>query len=526
MVLGNPPYVRQELFSDLKPYLQDHYVAYHGVADLYVYFYELGLRLLKPGGRLGYISSSSFFKTSSGEPLRRLLTTACQLEVLVDFGDWQVFEGVTTYPAVITAQNLVDGAKIDAAKPAKFLQLTAAVADLSAFFEDNKQSLDLAQLVGKGGEGDDAKAAAEWQLEGVEAAALRAKLTRGHPTLKEAVGSPYRGVLTGLNEAFVIDRATRDKLVYADIGSEGLFKPFLEGKDIKRWQVESEDRWLILMPKGWTRGAMNAATVMDEAVAWAWLTGKHPALAAYLSRFLEAARKRTDQGEYWWELRACAYYAKFEQAKIYYPVISQGAKFCFDDKGYYSNDKGFFVPSNEQSLLGLLNSRAIWFFIQGVCSPLRGGEWRFELRGQNIETLPIPTSTPAQQTQLSTLAEAAAQAASERLQTQRNFARRIHDLLPNPPSKGAQTTLGEALSRWWLLADFTAFQFEVTKRFKADIPLKDRNDWEQWFSAERIRIHQLSANMAATERSIDEVVYTLFGLDAAEVALIERTVQR
>ena len=86
--------------------------------------------------------------------------------------------------------------------------------------------------------------------------------------------------------------------------------------------------------------------------------------------------------------------------------------------------------------------------------------------------------------------------------------------------------MGEALSRWWLLADFKAFQSEVAKRFKADIPLKDRNDWEQWFSTGRICIHQISANIAATERSIDEVVHALFGLDAAEVALIERVVQR
>ena len=377
---------------------------------------------------------------------------------------------------------------------------------------------------------DNAKAAAEWQLEGVEAAALRAKLTRGHPTLKEAVGSPYRGVLTGLNEAFVIDRATRDKLVYADIASEGLFKPFLEGKDIKRWQVESEDRWLILMPKGWTRGAMNAAAAVDEAAAWAWLTSKHPALAAYLSPFQVAARKRTDQGEFWWELRACAYYAKFEQPKIIYPDISQGRKFVFDADSAFCGNTAYFVTTNEQWHASVLNSKAVWFYLSGVCEALRGGEWRLRMFTQHVETIPIPTTTPDQQIQLSTLAEAAAQAASQHLQTQRNFARRIHDLLPNPThpnrSKGAQTTLGEALNRWWLLANFKAFQAEVTKRFKADIPLKDRNDWERWFSAERIRIHQLSANIAATERSIDEVVYAMFGLGAAEVALIERAVQR
>ena len=63
VVLGNPPYVRQERFSELKPYLQTHYQVYHGVADLYTYFYELGVRLLKPNGWLGYISSSTFFKT-------------------------------------------------------------------------------------------------------------------------------------------------------------------------------------------------------------------------------------------------------------------------------------------------------------------------------------------------------------------------------------------------------------------------------------------------------------------------------
>ena len=517
VVLGNPPYVRQELFTNLKPYLQAHYSTYHGVADLYVYFYELGLRLLKDGGRLGFISSSSFFKTSSGEPLRRLLLGACQLEVLVDFGDWQVFEGVTTYPAVVTAQK----AAPDAARPAKFLQLTGAVADLSAYFEENKQSLDLAQLGGA------SEVAAEWQLEGSEASALRAKLTQGHPALRQAVGSPLYGIKTGLNEAFVINRATRDRLVYADIASEPLFKPFLEGKDIKRWRVESEDRWLVLMPKGWTRGAMGIQPA-DEAAAWTWLAGKHPALVAYLSPFAEAARKRTDKGEFWWELRACAYYDKFERAKIYYPDICVSPSFYLDSQGMYSGNTGYFLPTGYAWLTAFMNSKTVWFLIAGMSTHIRGSYRR--MFTQHIETLPIPATTPAQQTELSALAEAAAQAASERLQTQRNFARRIHDLLPGLTdprrSKAAQTTLGKALRQWWLLPDFKAFQAEVAKRFKADIALRDRNDWEQWFDAERVRIHQLSANLAAIERAIDAAVYTLFGLDAAEVALIERAVKR
>ena len=519
VVLGNPPYVRQELFSDLKPHLQAHYSAFHGGADLYVYFYELGLRLLRPGGRLGFISSSSFFKTSSGEPLRRLLRQRCQLEALVDFGDWQIFDGVTTYPAVLVAHKVAP----DDSRAACFLQLAGAVVDLSAYFEENKQSLDLAQL--GGGAGHDS--AAEWQLEGGEASLLRARLTRGHATLKAALGAPLYGIKTGLNEAFIVDRATRDRLVYADVTSEPLFKPYLEGKDIKRWQVESEDRWLILLPKGWTRSAMQVAdkvTGPSEATAWAWLAARHPPLAAWLAPFADAARRRTDRGEYWWELRACAYYDKFAQSKIFYPDICAAPSFYLDSQGLYSGNTGYFLPVGHAWLVAFMNSKAVWFLIAGMSTHIRGGYRR--MFTQHIETLPIPASSPQQQDQLALLAQAAARAASERLACQRDFARRIPDLLTSPPARGAQTTPGDKLAQWWLLADFKAFSAEVAKRFKTEIPLRQRNDWELLFNEQRIRVQQLGANIAAVERSIDEVVYALFALSAADIALIERSVKR
>ena len=97
--------------------------------------------------------------------------------------------------------------------------------------------------------------------------------------------------------------------------------------------------------------------------------------------------------------------------------------------------------------------------------------------------------------------------------------------MPTPPPKGAQTTLGDRLSQWWQLPDFKAFQSEVAKRFKTDIPLRDRNDWETLFTEEKNRIHQQSANIAATERSINAIVYALFVLTPAEIAVIEQSVR-
>jgi hypothetical protein len=164
--------------------------------------------------------------------------------------------------------------------------------------------------------------------------------------------------------------------------------------------------------------------------------------------------------------------------------------------------------------------------LSGVCEALRGGEWRLRMFTQQIETLPIPAATESQQSELSHLATACAQSAKERLVAQRAFGGRILDLLPKPMPKGAQANLGDKLGSWWLLEDFKAFQFEVQKRFKTDIPLRERNDWEQWFSEGKSHIQQLSHNIAAAERSIDAIVYTLFGLNAAEVALVERSVQR
>jgi hypothetical protein len=367
--------------------------------------------------------------------------------------------------------------------------------------------------------------AAAWQLEGVEAAALRTKLTLGHATLKQVVGSPLYGIKTGLNEAFVIDRATRDRLVLADVASTPLFKPFLKGDDIERWRVESQDLWLILMPKGWTRVAMGAADseASDADAAWAWLQKHHSALADWLAPFAQAAARRSDQGDYWWELRACAYYEQFEKPKIYYPDICVAPSFCLDSQGRLAGNTGYFLPVGDGWLVALMNARVLWFLIAGMSTHIRGGYRR--MFTQHIETLPIPAATLAQQAELGALADAAAQTAEQRLTAQRDVARRMTDLLPSPPPKGAQTSLGDKLNQWWLLPDFKAFQAEVVKRFKADIPLRQRNDWQALFEQEKTRIQQLSANLAAAERSIDSIVYDLFDLSAAEITLIERALR-
>jgi type I restriction-modification system DNA methylase subunit len=485
VVLGNPPYVRMERLKSVKPYLEKHYAVASDRADLYCYFFELGVRLLKPGGRLGYISSSTFFKTGSGEPLRRYLLANTRLQVLVDFGDLQVFAGVTTYPAIVILER--SETPDPAASIRQLVLKTLPEPSLAAVFGQQAGSLPQARL-----------SAGSWQLEDDARAGLRAKLLAGHPTLKDIYGPPLYGIKTGFNEAFVVDRGKRDELIAADPNSAELLKPFLEGKDLKKWRIEPQDLWLIYIPRG--------RIAIDE----------YPAIRDHLLPYKDKLEQRATK-QAWFELQQAQenYRSDFDGPKLIYPEISQGPKFNFDSAGKYLSNKIFYLATQDRFLIGLLNSRVGWHFLFGICSPLRGGEWRLELRAQYVETFPVPLAGESLRSEIAAQTQGCLQAAETRRNVQAAFRRRIPDLSP-----AGSVKLPGKLERWWEI-DFAAFRSEVKKAFRQDIPLAERNDWENFLNAERARVRALDDEIARREKAIDRAVYSLFALTAAEIALIE-----
>ncbi len=272
IVIGNPPYVRMEHLKPIKPWLAERYAVADERTDLSAYFFEKGVRLLKPGGRLGYVSTSSFFRAGYGEKLRLLLGEYTDIETVIDFGDVQIFEGVTTYPAILTARRKAEIGAPDGAL--NFLNIGAALpADLGRAFSEGSRPMPRARLTG-----------GSWQFEDDSLASLREKIVKGRKTLGEVYGAPLRGIVTGLNEAFIIDTETRDRLVATDPKSAELLKPFLKGENIKRWRVEPEGLWLINTPKG---------KVDIDA---------YPAVRDWLLPFKDRLEARATQQE-WWELQ-------------------------------------------------------------------------------------------------------------------------------------------------------------------------------------------------------------------------------
>ena len=486
VVLGNPPYVRMELLKTIKPYLKKHYQVVSDRADLYYYFYERGIDLLKPEGKLGYISSSTFFKTGSGKPLRRYLLEQTTVEKIIDFGDIQLFDGMTTYPVILIMKksSAFEGHQLD------FLKLDQLPKEeLRKTFHLHKFTLPQIRL-----------SAENWCLEDDNLARLRSKIIAGKSTLKEMYGSPYMGIKTGFNEAFVIERATRDKLIAQDAKSAELIKPFLEGKDLKKWRTEPRDLWLIYIPK-------NQLDIEN-----------YPSIKQYLLPFRKQLEQRATK-QAWFELQQPqqAYQALFEKEKIVYVEIANKPQFSLDKNRMYFNATAFIIPSDDLFLLGLMNSHVIWFFWKGICTFLRGGFLR--LKSQFLNFTPIPRTSAIQKTEVATLAQQCQHLAEARYQKQEAVRHRIPDLC----SASQKPMLNSQLNAWWTL-DFKAFRDEVKECFKTDMPLSERNEWEKWFNAEKAEIEKLTQQLSQAEQQLNQKVYVLFELTEEEIQVVEENV--
>ncbi|HEY8506050.1 MAG TPA: TaqI-like C-terminal specificity domain-containing protein, partial [Gemmataceae bacterium] len=329
---------------------QEHYEAYDGVADLYVYFYELALNLLRPGGRLGFIVTNKWMRAGYGEPLRRLLGKSAWVESVVDFGHAkQIFPDADVFPSILVARKPADGSQQEVPRVCAIPREQLRVDDLSRQIEAEGFPIPRARL-----------GAEPWSLEPPGVAELMEKIRRTGLPLREFAGvAPLYGIKTGFNEAFLMDTPTKERLVAADPKSADLFRPYLRGQDVKRWCAEWTGLWMLAMKSSanhlwpWAEAGEKADAVFQAT---------YPAIHAHLSEYRRQLTQRQDQGQYWWELRACAYWDQFDKPKIMYQDIAWQPRFCLDVAGTLSNNTVYFLPTNDLWVLAVLNSPVAWWY--------------------------------------------------------------------------------------------------------------------------------------------------------------------
>lgn len=433
IVIGNPPYVRQELIRSIKPTLKRLFSeVYTGTADLYVYFYKRGTELLRVGGVLAYISSNTFFRTGYGRNLRTFFTDDQHIHRLLDFGSIRVFKASVDTCIVLVENTTPSGETFFAAT----FRDEADVARLSNAFQDRAFSMHARDLFPDG-----------WVLTSPDTISLLTKLQDTGRTLRACVSDRiYMGVKTGFNDAFIIDANTREWLIDEDAGSEELIQPLFRGKDISKWKTDPTGYYIIAIAssanKVWPWSEAN-----DRDTAEQIFFEHYPFIFDYLYNYQERLINRNDQGNFYWELRTCSYYAEFDEPKIVYPDISPSMRACYDTTRALSLQTTYILPTDDLSLLAILNSRLFdWYAkykFQSLNDPWAGGGLRFI--AQYMEAAPIADRTAVQKADLTRL---------------------------------------------------------VTRRLKADPE---------------------SYDVSALEKDIDALVYRLYGLSEAEIALIEQT---
>jgi hypothetical protein len=389
-VIGNPPYVRQESLVQLKAYMRRTYKSYHGMADLYVYFIEKGLDLIRPGGLLGIIVSSSLLRATYATRLRRRVRESGAIVRIVDFGGLSVFENAKdVYVCIPVFAKAEQPAQVGVCRVPPMAGPQAR--DLLRYVSDHQYMIPTSRLSPAG-----------WSLEDEPRAATFDKVTAVAVPLGTYVhGRIFRGILTGLNQAFEIDDATRAGIVAEAPHCRSLIRRLVGGQDIRRYFLRDSARHLIVIPCGWTARQMDAAprcgSTISERYAWDWLRGEYGPIARHLEGFAEAAKRRQDRGHFWWELRPCDYYDALENPKLIYPDIAKGPRFFFDDAGTYISNTAYCLATDDLYLLGVLNSKLSWFAIGRISIPFgtRAGLFRYRLICQYMEQFPVRALDPS-----------------------------------------------------------------------------------------------------------------------------------
>ena len=338
-VVGNPPYVRQEMIGEYKSYFETKYSTYHSTADLYTYFFEEETQILATHGTLGIIVTNRFITTGYGEPLREYLSENYKIQSIIDFGDLPVFDGISTYPAIFILEKSKKDVNTQYCDPDD-LQVT----DLSMLMQEKSVILPSSNLDGS-----------DWTFQNSKENKIIEKIESEGTPLSDIISTPIRrGIMTGYNDALIIGQETRDSLISEDSDLSPLIREFLSGQNVLRYTSEFEDEYLL-----WLHGEVE----LDD----------FPSLRSYLLDHKSNLEDRTERGEKWYQLRPCDYYSEFEKDKIIFPEVSKRTRFTLDSDGYFLNKTVFFFVEDDWYFVAKLNSKLIGFFLHNISSMMRGG---------------------------------------------------------------------------------------------------------------------------------------------------------
>ncbi len=489
VVIGNPPYVRAELLSEFQEYLSQNYSLYNPSGDLFSYFYEKSFKLLKADiGLFGFISNT-FDKTTAGISIREYLQTEISFLKYVDFTEVQIFEGATTYPVIITAQNIKNNnSTFQFVKIPKLSRSPVIDIDLHHSVTVEQKSLEKSN----------------WSFKSKSAVNLVSKLKK-NKAVREIYGKCNRGIVTGFNEAFIVDLKFKEKVKTQSEKDAGLIKKLLEGKDLSKWCIPDNDKHIIFSRRG--------LEIEQYQVLKSHFEKFRLDLTPRISK--EETRGRKPGRYKWFEIQdSVDYYKNFEKPKIVFPNLQNSNKFSFDETGAYINAPAVILPTNDKFLLSILNSKLVWYFLTNICVVRSGGY--IEVKPQYFEQIPIPEIK--NQEALEAKTDSIIAFTSKFQKVENNFIKYLQ-------SQFNIEKLSKKLQNWHEL-DFGEFIKELNKAIKKGsgekLSKKDELEWMEFFEEKKAEAQTLKSEIDRIDKEIDQMVYKLYGLTEEEIRIVEK----
>lgn len=377
LIIGNPPYIRQEELKELKSHLAKNYKVYKGTSDIYTYFYELGFNVLKDNGVLSYITSNKYTRAGYGEALREFLLKNVKVLEYTDLNGIKVFDSATVDTSILCFEK-------SKSKDNKFKYLALSNEILKTCAYDIGLYKDYAEF------SQNSLSKESFTFSDENTSALKAKIERIGTPLKEWQGlNIYRGILTGYNEAFIITTEKRNEIL-ANCKDEAekertakLIRKMLRGRDIKRYSYEWAGLWVINTHNGYKN--QNGEKV--EAI-----NIKHyPSLKKHFDEFYPQLEKRADKGLTPYNLRNCAYIEEFEKEILVWKAVGRNLAFALTEKNTLVSAPSSFISADANLLkyfCGILLSHVLKWLILQISDTTGAGD--LMLNNQSLERLSIP----------------------------------------------------------------------------------------------------------------------------------------
>jgi hypothetical protein len=366
VVIGNPPYIRAgSVDNGAELRASRKWLACSADSDLYCYFYERGRNLVASKGVLAFVTSNKWLRTAYGGQLAKFLLSEFTGVRVIDFGELPVFPGTEAYPLIAMCESFTPTLqRLYQEIPFEGFETDYPLRALSsAWFPFEPPSVQLRSTAPKTSEDSIA-------LESLLSCKMR------------------RGLVTGLDDAFLISQTQRLELIAADPRASRFIHPCAVGNTgcFGRYGFQNPTQFLIVIPRG--TGSCTPTCLIDHLQAWE-----------------DALRVRCDKGDEWFELRSCTYYTEFQSPKIMWPNLCAAARFAYIAEPMYT-----LAPSNFISLSGnlaglaILNSAPTWRKLLEVCVQRRGG--CIEVKQQYVRTLAFRPELKASLVELDELARA------------------------------------------------------------------------------------------------------------------------